>query len=66
MFDAMGIPAGGTHAAWRSAAEAWFRAQFEQPACFAAFVGGGSRSGTHIRTASSDPSDAYQSAFGGR
>jgi ribosomal protein S18 acetylase RimI-like enzyme len=38
MFDAMGIPAGGTDAAWRSAAEAWFRAQLEQPACFAAFV----------------------------
>jgi len=38
MFDAMGIPAGGTDAAWRTAAEAWFRAQLEQPACFAAFV----------------------------
>ena len=35
---AMGIPAGGTDAAWRTAAEAWFRAQLEQPACFAAFV----------------------------
>jgi len=38
MFDAMAIPAGGTDAAWRTAAEAWFRAQLEQPACFAAFV----------------------------
>lgn len=38
MFDAMDIPAGGTDAAWRTAAEAWFRAQLEQPASFAAFV----------------------------
>ena len=38
MFDAMGIPAGGTDAAWRTAAEAWFRAQLEAPAGFAAFV----------------------------
>jgi ribosomal protein S18 acetylase RimI-like enzyme len=38
MFDAMGIPVGGPDAAWRSAAEGWFRAQLEQPACFAAFV----------------------------
>jgi len=38
MFDAMGLPAGGTAAGWRTAAEAWFRAQLEAPACFAAFV----------------------------
>jgi hypothetical protein len=41
-------PAGGAGAARRSAAAAWCRAQFEQPACFAAFVGGRSRSGQEI------------------
>jgi ribosomal protein S18 acetylase RimI-like enzyme len=38
MLDAMGVPTGGTDAAWRRAAELWFTERLQHPEEFAAFV----------------------------